>query len=72
MSDDKGVIIKAIVEKEVRNSFKAACARGGRSMNDVLIDLIGHYVYETEQGSISSRPKNTPSNHQGEVRGEAA
>jgi ParG len=72
MSDDKGVIIKAIVEKEVRNSFKAACARGGRSMNDVLIDLIGHYVHEVEQGSPSRRSSAIPSNHQGEVRGEAA
>ncbi|HAZ44428.1 MAG TPA: ParG [Cyanobacteria bacterium UBA11369] len=44
----KLVIVKTSIPEELRNSFKAVCAKEGRNMNDVLSNLIEQYVKERE------------------------
>ncbi len=53
----KLVVVKTSIAEELRNSFKAACAKEGRNMSDVLSDFIEEYVKERETESPSSRKK---------------
>ena len=50
-------MVKTSIAEELRNSFKAACAKEGRNMSDVLSDFIEEYVKERETESPSSRKK---------------
>lgn len=53
----KLVVVKTTIPEELRNSFKAACAKEGRNMSDVLSDLIEQYVGERETQPPSSGKK---------------
>ncbi len=53
----KLVVVKTSIPEELRNSFKAACAKEGRNMSDVLFDMIEHYVEERETPPPSSSKK---------------
>ncbi len=53
----KLVVVKTSIAEELRNSFKAACAKEGRNMSDVLSDFIEEYVKERETEPPSSRKK---------------
>jgi metal-responsive CopG/Arc/MetJ family transcriptional regulator len=53
----KLVVVKTSIPEELRNSFKAACAKEGRNMSDVLSDFMGEYVKERETQSPLSRNK---------------
>ena len=44
MSEEDLVAIRAFIPKELRNDFKAACAKEGRSMSEVLSELMQKYV----------------------------
>lgn len=52
VSEEDVVAIRAFIPKELRNDFKAACAKEGRSMSEVLSEFIELYV--------SQRNKNPP------------
>jgi antitoxin component of RelBE/YafQ-DinJ toxin-antitoxin module len=53
--DKKTVAVKALVPEEVRNLFKAACARKGTTMSDALTALIEEFIEEDdkERGSTT-------------------
>lgn len=53
----KLVVVKTSIPEELRNSFKAACAKEGRNMNDVLSDMIEQYVEARETPPSSSSKK---------------
>lgn len=53
----KLVVVKTSIPEELRNSFKAACAKEGRNMSDVLSDMIQQYVEERETSPPSSSKK---------------
>jgi metal-responsive CopG/Arc/MetJ family transcriptional regulator len=58
LSDNqKLAIVKTSIPEELRNSFKAACAKEGRNMSDVLSSLIEQYVQERETESASTSQK---------------
>jgi metal-responsive CopG/Arc/MetJ family transcriptional regulator len=52
----KLAVVKTSVPEELRNSFKAACAKEGKNMSEVLSDLIEQYVSDRETQS-SPGPK---------------
>lgn len=47
--DKKVVAVKAFVTEELRNLFKAACARKGSTMSDTLTAFIEEFVKEDEK-----------------------
>jgi len=47
-------IVKAYIPEEMRNAFKAACAKNGKSMSDVLVSFMKSYV-ETAEGGGSNK-----------------
>jgi hypothetical protein len=53
MSQEKSVPFKTYVDEELRNSFKAACAKKGRSMVAVLAELMESYVQAVETDTRS-------------------
>lgn len=53
----KLVVVKTSIPEELRNSFKAACAKEGRNMSDVLSDMIEQYVEARETPPSSSSKK---------------
>jgi metal-responsive CopG/Arc/MetJ family transcriptional regulator len=55
--NQKLAVVKTSIAEELRNSFKAACAKEGRNMSDVLSELIEQYVQEREPESPSARKK---------------
>jgi len=46
--EEKTVAIRAFVSETVRNDFKAACAKAGVTMSDVLAEFIQGYVDKSE------------------------
>lgn len=58
--EKKNVIIKGVVSEELRNDFKAACAKEGRSMNEVLTTLAHEYVTKVLKSQGSKRPEKQP------------
>ena len=55
--NQKLAVVKTSIPEELRNSFKAACAKEGRNMSDVLSDFMEQYVKERETESPSSGKK---------------
>jgi metal-responsive CopG/Arc/MetJ family transcriptional regulator len=55
--NQKLAVVKTSISEELRNSFKAACAKEGRNMSDVLSDFIEQYVTDRETELPSSRKK---------------
>lgn len=55
--NQKLAVVKTSVSEELRNSFKAACAKEGKNMSDVLSDFIEDYVKEWEAEFPSARKK---------------
>ncbi|HEY9637999.1 MAG TPA: plasmid partition protein ParG [Coleofasciculaceae cyanobacterium] len=53
----KLVVVKTSIPEQLRNSFKAVCAKEGRNMTDVLFDMIQEYVEERETPPHSSDKK---------------
>ena len=53
----KLVVVKTSIPEELRNSFKAVCAKEGKNMTDVLFDMIQDYVEERETPPPSSDNK---------------
>jgi len=53
----KLVVVKTSIPEELRNSFKAVCAKDGKNMTDVLFDMIQEYVEERETPPPSSDKK---------------
>jgi metal-responsive CopG/Arc/MetJ family transcriptional regulator len=53
----KLVVVKTSIPEELRNSFKAVCAKEGKNMTDVLFDMIQEYVEEREMLPPSSDNK---------------
>ncbi len=47
--EKKTVAVKAFVSEDVRNLFKAVCARKGTSMSDALTALIEEFIEENEK-----------------------
>ena len=47
--EQRTVAVKTFVSEELRNSFKAACAKEGRNMSDVLAEFVEQYVNEREE-----------------------
>jgi hypothetical protein len=62
MSDSEGKIIslRIFISELLRNEFKAACARQGKNMSEVVADFAKDYV--AKYGAISSpdRTDNPP------------
>lgn len=58
MSNDNPALIKAFVKQEHKNAFKAACALQGRSMNDVIEELLHGYVREVHTNLLAT-PNNS-------------
>ncbi len=48
---EKTVAIRAFVCETLRNDFKAACAKAGVTMSDVLAEFIQEYVNKAESPS---------------------
>ncbi len=46
--EKKMVAVKAFVDEEVRNSFKAACAKKGTTMSDTLAAFIKKFIDDAE------------------------
>jgi regulator of PEP synthase PpsR (kinase-PPPase family) len=59
VTEQKTVAVKTFVSEELRNSFKAACAKEGRNMSDVLAEFVEQYVNQREapSGSRTSKGK---------------
>jgi metal-responsive CopG/Arc/MetJ family transcriptional regulator len=55
--NQKLVVVKTSIPEELRNSFKAVCAKEGKNMTDVLFDMIQDYVKEQETPPPSSDKK---------------
>lgn len=55
--NQKLAVVKTSISEELRNSFKAACAKEGKNMSDVLSDFIEEYVNDRETASSSPRKK---------------
>jgi regulator of PEP synthase PpsR (kinase-PPPase family) len=53
VTEQKTVAVKTFVSEELRNSFKAACAKEGRNMSDVLAEFVEQYVNQREAPSAS-------------------
>jgi len=49
VTEQRTVAVKTFVSEELRNSFKAACAKEGRNMSDVLAEFVEQYVNEREK-----------------------
>ena len=49
--EEKTVAIRAFVSDKLRNDFKAACAKAGITMSDVLAEFIQEYVDKAESSS---------------------
>ncbi|NEP19969.1 MAG: copy number control protein [Leptolyngbya sp. SIO4C1] len=49
MSDEKLVTLKLQIPETLRNAFKGACAVQGKTMRDVMIAAMQHYVEETTE-----------------------
>lgn len=49
--EEKTVAIRAFVSEALRNDFKAACAKAGITMSDVLAEFIQEYVNKSESHS---------------------
>jgi predicted DNA-binding protein len=62
--EQKTVAVKTFVPEELRNSFKAACAKEGRNMSDVLAEFVEQYVNEREA------PTTTGTSGEGKGRGK--
>jgi regulator of PEP synthase PpsR (kinase-PPPase family) len=48
VTEQKTVAVKTFVSEELRNSFKAVCAKEGRNMSDVLAEFVEQYVNKRE------------------------
>lgn len=48
MGEQKVVALKTFVPEGLRNSFKAVCAKEGKTMSDVLAEFVEEYVKERE------------------------
>ena len=59
LMNKKVVAVKAFISEELRNSFKSACAKEGKTMSDTLTSFIEQYVTEHEN------PKPTPETKKG-------
>lgn len=46
---DKTVILRIYVAESLRNSFKAACAKQGKNMSEVMGQLMSRYTQEVEE-----------------------
>ncbi len=57
VSEEDVVAIRAFIPKELRNDFKAACAKEGRSMSEVLSELMEQYVSKRFKNPPASRGK---------------
>jgi len=55
--NQKLVVVKTSIPEELRNSFKAVCAKEGKNMTDVLFDMIQDYVEARETSPPSSDKK---------------
>ena len=44
VSEERRVELKTRVPESLRNEFKAQCAREGRPMGEVLIELVEEYI----------------------------
>jgi N-acyl-D-aspartate/D-glutamate deacylase len=55
--NQKLVVVKTSIPEELRNSFKAVCAKEGKNMTDVLFDMIQDYVEARETPPASSSKK---------------
>lgn len=51
----KTVAVKAFVSEEVRNLFKAVCARRGTTMSDALTTLIEEFIEQNEKEQNSTK-----------------
>ena len=57
VTEQRAVAVKAFVSETLRNDFKAACAKEGRNMSDVLAEFVESYVREKEKPTESSTPE---------------
>ena len=57
MSEEDVVAIRAFIPKELRNDFKAACAKEGRSMSEVLSEFMEQYVSQRNNPPPASKAK---------------
>jgi hypothetical protein len=55
--EQKKVVVKALVTQELRNEFKAFCAKEGKNMSDVLVEYIEGYVKRREKRLFSEKKK---------------
>jgi regulator of PEP synthase PpsR (kinase-PPPase family) len=67
VTEQKTVAVKTFVSEELRNSFKAACAKEGRNMSDVLAEFVEQYVNKREAPPNSGTAE---SKGRGKKRGE--
>ncbi len=55
--EKKVVAVKAFVSEEVRNLFKAACAKKGTTMSDALAAMIDDFIEQEEQSTPKQKGK---------------
>lgn len=53
----KVVAVKAFVSEELRNSFKSACAKEGKTMSDTLTSFIEQFVDEHDKPKPAPKAK---------------
>lgn len=59
--EQKKVAVKTFLTEELRNEFKAFCAKEGKNMSDVLAEYVEGYVKRREKRLFSNKQKESES-----------